>query len=275
MKKIFTILVSFFFMSHSLIAEESVQKQTLTVWIRSFGNSSASLITPYLEQIEKEFLDDFDLTILVATKPQDPVLTVLKDLRLHCPLIVLQTNLNSISQGLNSLIDATLTNSYVLVLSQGVEIHANHVKEASIVLENGAWAHGWQISKLQNDGSVPGKGWYHTAALYPPSTLLWMKSHPFPYWVDNGVDGYLTIGEESIPIGGNEEVALMGMAIQSDPTAFFIHDNRNILNLAIETGTGITFEQKLKRKTLVGNYYLEHRFQMDPADVWRHLFLID
>ncbi len=246
----------------------------MTVWIRSFGEKSAQIIVPYLKQLERELSMDFELSILVATKPQDPVLGALEEIRDSNYLSILQTNLGSISQGLNSLIQETPVDHYVLSLSQGIDISVKNVSDAFAFLEEGAWVHGWQLANLSNNGSVPGKGWYHTAALYPPKAIFWMKTHPFPYWIDNNVDGFVIIDGESIPIGGNEEVVLMGMVIQDFPKAKFLHNTRDVLNFFAETGTNVSFEQKLKRKTAVSEYYLKIRLQMEPGEVWDHLFLI-
>jgi hypothetical protein len=276
MKKILAVLLSLFLINQSLIATNDPQldKPPLTVWIRSFGKESATLIAPYLKQVDQTLSPHFHLRIVVATKPGDPVLKVLEEIVLNCLLTALQAELGSISQGLNALIEASSVGSYILSLSQGVEIHAHQVREALSWLNRGAWAHGWQVSNLQNDGSAPGKGWYHTAALYPPSTLLWMKAHPFPYWIDNGVDGHLMIDGESIPIGDNEEVVLMARVIKEYPEAFFVHNTRDILHFTMQTGNGITFEQKLKRKVLASDHYLKNRLQMSAEEVWSHLLLI-
>ncbi len=247
-------------------------KPHLTVWIRSFGADSARIILPYVEQIKNELEEEFQLKILVATKPNDPVLTAFTDP--HPSVTVLQTNLDSISQGLNALIESSSSGSYVLSLSQGVEIHATEIKEAMPQLDNGAWAYGWQLSNLNNDGSAPGKGWYHTAALYPPATLKWMKTHLFPNWIDTGVDGYLTIDGEKIPIANNEEVVLMATVLQEHPKAFFVLNTRDILNFNNRTGNGVSFQQKLKRKIPVADFYLRNRFHVKPEEVWSHLVII-
>lgn len=249
-------------------------KPALTVWIRSFGAKSAQIISPYLEDIKGELSTDFELSIIVATKPQDPVLDILEEIKADDGLSILQTNLGSVSQGLNDLVQATAADHYVLSLSQGVDISIKDVTDAIALLKNEVWVYGWQLSNLSNDGSMPGKGWYHTAALYPPAAISWMKAHPFPYWIDNGVDGCVWVDGESIPIGGNEEIVLMGMIIKDFPNAIFLHNTRDVLNFSIETGTNVSFEQKLKRKVAVAEYYLKTRLQMNPQDVWNHLYLI-
>lgn len=269
MRKFANALVVLLLIHCSLFA-----KPALTVWIRSFGEKSAQIVVPYVKQVEEELSTDFELCVFVATKPNDPVLNALEEMGNDDYLSVLQTNLGSFSQGLNDLVQTTPADCYVLSLSQGVDISAKDVMDAIALLKGEAWVHGWQLSNLSNDGSMPGKGWYHTAALYPPKTISWMKTHPFPNWIDNGVDGFVLVDGESIPIGGNEEVALMGMVLQNFPNAIFLHNIRDILNFSSETGTHISFEQKLKRKVAVAEYYLKTRLQMEPQEVWNHLFLI-
>ena len=272
---IYSFLLFFSLLVFMSEANESMKEEKIpiTVWIRSFGIESKSRILPYLLQLDKALSSDFELHFVVVTKPNDPVMEALETAQLG-HLEVVQANLDSVSQGLNALIAATDTDSCVLSLSQGVEIEAKHLKEALFWLEKGAWAYGWQLSNMNNDGSLPGKGWYHTACLYPAKCVAWLKKHPFPTWIDAGVDGSIACEGELIPIGGNEEIIVMGLVLQEDPTAFFVHDARNILNLEVRTGTGVTFEQKLKRKVLVTDYYLTKRLQLDPKEVWSHLLVL-
>ncbi len=271
MKKNSTFLIFFILISTLVTAQE---RPSLTIWMRSFGNDSTNILVPYLNEVETALSEDFELKILVATKPNDPVLKILEQVRQDPRVTALQTNLDSISEGLNTLIESTPPGCYVLSLSQGVEIDADHIKEALSWFEKGAWAFGWQISNLNNDGSAPGRGWYHTAALYPPPTVAWMKTHLFPCWIDTGFEGSILIDGEKIPIGGNEEVILMATVLQDYPQAFFVHNTKSILNFSLQTGNGISFAQKLKRKVPVAAYYLKNRFHVNPEEVWSHLVVI-
>ncbi|HEX4838947.1 MAG TPA: hypothetical protein VFU89_00715 [Rhabdochlamydiaceae bacterium] len=253
-----------------------VARPDVTVWVRSFGESSAQIIRPYLEQIEKELSTDFELHILVATKPQDPVLNALQGMKINNHLTVLQTRVDSVSTGINELTKATPEGRYVLSLSQGVNISARNVRDALAFLnaDDESYAYGWELSNMHNKGARPGEGWYHTAVLYPPKTISWMKEHLLPDWVDNGVAGSILVEEESIPLGGNEEVVVMGRISQEFPKAIFFHNIRDILDFSRETGTCVSFKQKMKRKAAVADYYLTKQLKMDPNQVWEHLFLI-
>jgi hypothetical protein len=134
--------------------------------------------------------------------------------------------------------------------------------------------YGWEITDFGNDGSEPRKGWYNTAASYSPICLDWMKDHPFPHWIDNGVEGELLIDNQAVPIGGNEEIVLMGHVISENSNAFFVLNTRDCLDSTIKTGTGISYEAKIKRKVSVSHYYLEQKLHLSPEKLWEHLLII-
>ena len=269
LKKFVIVFSLFYFVS---LEASAVSKKPLTIWIRSFGITSEAIIVPYLEELENELSPFFDLTLLVATNINDPVAACLQ--KALTPHKIVYTNLHSISTGLNSLVEATGKDATVLSLSQGVAITASHVIHALGWIEIGALAHGWRISNMNNDGSLPGLGWYNTAALYSPFCLNWMKENPFPYWIDNGVEGTFCINGKEVAIGDNEEVVLMARVINQYPSAYFVHNIRDSLTLYLETAVGISFEEKLKRKTLASNYYLENKLHMNPDEVWSHLWIL-
>lgn len=248
-------------------------KPMVTVWIRAFGEQTGKQISPYLTDLYRDLSSDFDLDFILCTNQNDPLLAYLEDIK-TLPLTIIFADMRSFSQPLNQLIEQTPPNGAVLSLSVGISMKSFLLSEALDWMEKGAWVYGWEVADFGNDGSEPGKGWYNTAALYSPTCVAWMKHNPFPGWIDNGAEGELFIDQQPIPIGGNEEVVLMGKVIQAYPTAFFVLNTEKVLASPSKTGTGISYQAKMKRKTAVAQYYLEHKLHLTPEQLWQHLLII-
>lgn len=250
------------------------QRPHLTVWIRAYGEQAAQHTIPYLHELNEELSAYFQLKFLLCTQRKDPLLKVIPHVQSTVPIEVVQAEMLSHSQVLNSLIKHTKESQYVLSASVGAKIKPAHLIHAIGWLDEGAWVYGWKIASLGNDGSQPGKGWYNTAALYSPKCLHWMKHNAFPKWIDNGVEGTLKVGDDVVPIGGDEEIVLMGLAIQHDPKIFFVLNTKETIEYNEKTGTGVSYESKLERRVPVARYYLEKKLHQAPSQIWRHLFII-
>lgn len=138
--------------------------------------------------------------------------------------------------------------------------------------------YGWLISNHENDGSCPGKGWYNTAALIDKTIVQQMKEG-IPKWVDNGALG--NIGKHII--GGNEEIPIMVQAQEKEPRARFILNTTDPVSSNLQLGTGISFQEKLERKMVVGKHYMqklhqelevETDFECWSKDIWASLEII-
>lgn len=269
---IFLVLLQLIF-SGLLLSHEG--KEDVVVWIRAFGDDAKNEIVPYVRYLHEELDTAFNLKILVATNYDDPVAHVLMHETPLPSVHIVFGHMKSNHQGLNALVEATPSDSFLLSLSLGVKIKRHHLAEALQCVQNGAWVYGWKISNMQNDGSKPGLGWYNTAALYSKPCLNWLKNNPFPYWIDNGVEGYIEIDNEKIAIGNNEEVVLMASILQQGyHSAYYILNVADPLEFTHQTGNGISFNAKMKRKIYAAKYYLDHKFCVSADEVWSRLRII-
>lgn len=265
-------ILQLFFLAILFISQRLHAKSEVTVWVRAFGEQAGAQICPYLSGLYESLSPDFDLDIILCTNANDLLLGYVEGIK-HLPLKIIFADMDSFSKPLNELIVHTSPNKPVLSLSVGVKMKPSFLIDALSWVERNAWVYGWEIIGFGNDGSEPGKGWYNTAALYSPICMHWMKDHPFPKWIDNGMEGELLIDNQSVPIGGNEEVVLMGQIIREKPNAFFVLNTSERLDSTIKTGTGISYEAKIKRKVFVARHYLEQKLHMSPEKLWDHLLL--
>ncbi len=234
----------------SAIAEKSPD---LTVWIRAGGPAVKSEIVSFVQKVSESLPTHLAYQILVCTNPNDPILEELNTIaKAHKTVKVIFSQLSSFSSALTALANQTDGASNVLSLSVGVTIRQDQIKTGLERLTGKVKVYAWSVSGHGNDGSGPGKGWYHTAALIDKTIMQQMRAG-VPKWVDNGVLG--TIGKHLI--GGNEEVPIMVEALQRDPESKFILNTTDPVSSSLQLGTGITFQEKLERKTLVGEHYMQ------------------
>ncbi|MDF2578268.1 MAG: hypothetical protein K0S74_1752 [Chlamydiales bacterium] len=251
-------------------------KKKMTVWIRAWGETVQPKLVPYLQKLIHDHEPWLDLQVLIATNDNDPILTdpLLQQMIEEKQVEIVLSNLHVISEPIQDLAKRTQHNTdAVILVSVGVEVQPAQAIEALGWIKCGAWAHGWQIDLMKNDGSQAGKGWYNTAVMFSPRFLHLLQDKGMPHWVDNGVEGYLDIAGQHIPIGGAEEVPMMHMALQIDPDAFFILNRRRSVHMEEKLGTGVTFEQKMLRKIAVTDFYLE-KMHTSWDEISKHFFII-
>ena len=254
--------------------ENSTERKPLAIWVRAYGNPAKEEINSYLVRTADQLSPHFDTTIMLCTNPDDPVLEAIQTLPENFPIKPVFANMRSFQQSLNQLTTETPPSTPVLLLSVGLDIEPRLLIDALEWMHAGAYTVGWTIESLGNDGTLPGKGWYNTAALYSPDCIQWLKEHPFPVWVDNGVEGSLLIEDRIVPIGGNEEIWLMGALYSEQPQAFSVLNTKDILHFSNRTGTDIDFDAKMKRKTLVSDYYLEKKLNLTHRALWSRLVIL-
>lgn len=229
----------------------------LTVWIRAGGPAVKSEISNFILKILETLPQNVTSRILVCTNKDD---TILEELDLitktHETVKIIFAQLSSFSSALTTLAQNTDPESNVLTLSVGINIRKDQIQSGLKTLTGHVKVYGWSVSNHGNDGSCPGKGWYNTAALLD-KTIVQQMREGVPNWVDNGVLG--SIGKHLI--GGNEEIPIMVKALQEDPNAKFILNASDPVSSSLQLGTGITFQEKLERKIIVGKYYMQKLHQ--------------
>lgn len=228
----------------------------LTVWIRAGGNNVKKAITPFIQKILLELPREVNSTILICTNENDTILEELNTIKNETGIKVIISQLSSYSAALTALAVNTQADSNVLTLSVGIGISEDQIRSGLESLRGRVKVYGWQVKKHKNDGSCPGKGWYNTAALLD-MTIVEQIRQGIPKWVDNGVLG--KIGD--LTIGGNEEIPIMVNALERDPEAQFILNTKDRVSASLELGTGITFQEKIARKVVVGRVYMEKMYR--------------
>jgi hypothetical protein len=230
----------------------------LTVWIRAGGNAVKLEISSFVEQILEKLPQNVNSKILVCTNADDTILDKLAILtKKYDKVKVIFSQLSSFSTALTTLAQNTDPESYVLSLSVGVDIRKDQIVTGLGNLTDRVRVYGWTVSGYGNDGSAPGRGWYNTAALIHKVVVKQMREEGVPSWVDNGVLGMI----DKHIIGGNEEIPIMVRWLQSDPEAIFILNASDPVSSSIQLGTGISFQEKLERKIIVGKHYMQKLHQ--------------
>jgi hypothetical protein len=236
----------------------STQKKVLTILLRSWGEEVNHKTIPYVTGLSQKLAPFFNLRILLATNQGESSLKSqeFQSFIINKKVDVVYADLKSFSDPLNKLIQSVGPESPALILSLGVHIEPSQVIEALGWFTVGAWVYGWQIRNMENDGQVPGRAWYNTAALLHPDFISFLSQSKLPEWIDNGKEGMIKIGDKDIPIGGGEETVMMYMAIQANPFVSFILNTKEILEIEGRTGTDLSFHEKLLRKDKVAQHYL-------------------
>lgn len=229
----------------------------LTVWIRAGGPAVKTEIASFVEKVLETLPVSVTSKVLICTNENDPILEEINTITKTCKTVeVIFSQLNSFSTALTSLAEHTDSESNVLTLSVGINISENQILTGLKSLTGRVKVYGWLVDGHENDGSCPGKGWYNTAALLDKTIVQQMKEG-IPKWVDNGVLG--KIGKHTI--GGNEEIPIMVQALQNDYEAKFILDISNPVSSTLQLGTGVSFQEKLERKVVVGEHYMRKMHQ--------------
>ncbi|OJU81763.1 MAG: hypothetical protein BGO10_07710 [Chlamydia sp. 32-24] len=247
----------------------------LTVWIRAWGND----ITVDLEKLIilinllKKELTHYEISLFIETNPDDEVIKLIEKYY-NNQIKIITANLHSFSNALNTLIQLTPPDSLVLTLSLGVIVNPELIKKGLEEVEKGVFAYGWCIHPLNNNGTIVGLGWYNTAALLHFDFIKILKDYPLPSWIDNGFEGSIILGKETIPIGGCEEVVMMYLALKVNPKAIFHLNIKDSLKLKKTTGTDISFPKKIKRKVAVANYYMAKKIPMAKETLWQALKIV-
>ena len=269
----------------SPVSSSSTDPQ-LTVWVRAYGEKVKPKITEFVLKVLANLPSNLKTQLLLCTNENDPILEeVEKVAKIRDNVKVVYSKMSSYSSALKKLAEKTASTSNVLSLSVGVSISKEQIESAWKDLTGHVKVYGWMVTGHGNDGSKPGKGWYNTAALIDQSIIQQMKSDKegVPEWVDNGFLGKLKSGDEEVLIGGNEEIPIMVEALRKDPESRFILNTRDPVTSEEKTGTGISFENKIKRKTETANRYLikmheDHGIQEKLEDwknsVWKRLEII-
>ncbi len=252
----------------------------LTVWIRAGGHAVKSEISSFVWQILEKIPQNITLQILVCTNEGDTILEELDTItKVENRVKVIFSHLNSFSTSLSVLAKKTDPESNVLSLSVGVNIRQDQIETGLSHLRGRVRVYGWTVSDHGNDGSVPGKGWYNTATLIDKIIVQQMVEEGVPNWVDNGVLGM--IGQHTI--GGNEEIPIMVKALQREPKAEFILNVGDPVSSSLRLGTGISFQEKLERKVVVGLHYMQKlhlecetndEFESWQKSIWKSLRVI-
>lgn len=154
--------------------------------------------------------------------------------------------------------------SYLLIITPSVEIYPWQLQHGYEVMRlNELYSIGWKILSQNNDGSYLGKLSYNTCQLYSPNFYqICEKVGGIPSYVENGVLGTLTVNmsgsEKSIPIGGQEDLALQLKTFKqfgAEGKKLFGHIKHYSLSLPEETGFDITSGEKIFRKIAVAEIY--------------------
>lgn len=229
----------------------------LTVWIRAGGSTVKTEINSFLQKILQALPSTINFKIIICTNENDTILEEVNAItQSHKIVKVIFSQLSSFSSALTSLAQHTALESNVLTLSVGVNITENQILTGLKFLTDSVKVYGWLIDADKNDGSCPGRGWYNTAALIDKTIVQQIKKG-LPNWVDNGALGY--IGEHMI--GGNEEIPIMVYALQKEPETKFILNKNDPVFLNVQLSTEISFQEKLDRKTIVGQYYMQKLYR--------------
>lgn len=233
----------------------------ITVWVRAGGSAVKSEISTFIQNTLKSLPQGIDPQILVCTNENDTILEELDTItKTEKTVKVIFSHLSSYSSSLTALARHTDSDSSVLSLSVGIAIRTGQIREGLSSLNGRVRAYGWAIKEHGNDGSVPGKGWYHTAALLDKTVVKLLQEEGIPHWVDNGVLG--TVGEHTI--GGNEEIPLMVRILQLEPDAKFVLNVSDPVSTSLQVGTGVRFQEKIARKGVVSLFYM-HKLHQESA----------
>lgn len=244
--------------------EEQKDVTKLTVWIRAGGDAVKPKISTFVKQIFEKLPQNVTSKILVCTDEGDTILDELAIVaNTNDKVKIIFSKLSSFSTALTTLAQNTDPESDVLSLSVGVDIRNDQIESGLENLTGRVRVYGWTVNGYGNDGSVPGRGWYNTAALIHKIVVKQMREEGVPKWVDNGV---LEMIDKHI-IGGNEEIPIMVRSLQREPEAIFNLNASDPVSSSIQLGTGISFQEKLERKVVVGLHYMQKLHQECGSNV--------
>lgn len=242
----------------------SAENPKLTVWIRAGGPAVKSEISSFVQNVLESLPQNVPSQVLVCTNKDDTILEELDTItKTYKTVKVIFSQLSSYSSALNTLALNTDSESNVLTVTVGVNIRKDQIQTGLNELTGSVKVYGWLVKGHENDGSCPGKGWYNTAALIHKTIVQQMKEG-IPNWIDNGILGKI----DNHIIGGNEEITIMVKALQRDPETKFILNISDPVSSSLRLGIGITFQEKLERKTVVSKYYMQklHQEQITETD---------
>lgn len=212
-----------------------------------------SKITSFVLTLLKSVPVSIPFQVLICTNENDPIQGELDGLMRMDPRIqVIYSQLSSCHAALTSLSRHTFPESKVLTLSVGIQLSSQQIQRGFDHVTDAVRVYGWKVGDYGNDGKIPGKGWYHTAAILDPTIVKIIKDE-LPIWIDNNQLG--AVGNYTL--GGNEEIPIMVLALQKDKNSQFILNVSDPVSSTIQLGTGITYAEKLERKVHVSKIYLE------------------
>jgi hypothetical protein len=149
-----------------------------------------------------------------------------------------------------------------LSLSPGAVFGLDHLAKGLSAVEGGYGAASWHVPAQGNDGTLPGKLGYNYAMMYSAEACQSLAKMP-KEWIDfaeNGVVGHLNLrslnGEITEgPLGGGEETLY---AIWLNKLGMrFAHFVTQVIGHTVATGTGVSFDWKIVRKTFTALAYLQ------------------
>ncbi|MBN8828831.1 MAG: hypothetical protein J0H68_09005 [Sphingobacteriia bacterium] len=253
-----------------------MRKPLLYIWLRGWGEIAHHKILPYVNILDTTYSKFFSVKFLICTNENDIILKDNNFLSLfkHKKFQIIYANMHLFSDAINNLANATPKNVPVLSISLGIELEMQALINAYGWIKVGAYAHGWQIKGLGNDGTEPGKGWYNTCVLLNAKFIKSIKLNPLPSWIDNGILGNIKVREKEIPIGGGEEILLMKDILLKDKNAYFILDTNMKLTNHEHIATEVNFEEKIERKVAVAAYYLSNQLKISKDMLWNSLIVI-
>lgn len=220
----------------SVIPANTTNAPQLTVWIRAGGNAVKSEITSFVRQVLERLPQNIESKVLVCTNECDTILEELDTvIKVESKVKVIFSTLSSFSTALSDLAKNTDAESHVLSLSVGVNIRQDQIETGLAHLTDRVRVYAWTVSDHGNDGSLPGKGWYNTAAMIDKTIVRQMAEEGgVPHWVDNGILGKI----RQHTIGGNEEIPIMIKALQNEPEAVFLLNKSDPVSSTLQTGIG-------------------------------------
>lgn len=227
------------------------------------GSSVQSEITPFVKKVfhlARAVTALFE--VIICTNLNDPILEQVNALLENYNIKVIYADLSSFRSGLEALAKSTHPESKVMTLSVGINMREDQLITGWKSLNGRVKVYGWLVRGYGNDGTRPGKGWYNTAALLNKEIVALMKEG-LPKYIDNGV--LEKVGKHTI--GGNEEVVIQIWAKHRFPDAITILNTSDPVSSNLSLGTGVTFEEKLERKIVVGDIYMKILHQDLKANI--------
>jgi hypothetical protein len=233
--------------------------------VRSFGKN------PPTEWVQAMIKELNPVGVILATKPGSDSHAELLDL---VPPHIERILIEEPNWGFSVLIrmfGATTAHPFLprLSLSPGAEFSQQHLEKGLVELSTYA-ATSWFIPQQANNGSLPGLMGYNYCMLYRPDACEVLENLPKEWiaFAENGAVGSLTLrnfdGKETTGYLGGGEETLYTVWLNRQLFTRCCHTTSNPVGQTATTGTGVSYDWKIVRKTFTALAYLQ-TLGIDPA----------